>query len=74
LLCVGVRGLYTQNLTLELDDELELDMTEENIADVDASCLMSRVSTTSDSPGKRSRKNTATELADDEVFAVPEGN
>ena len=73
-----MRRLHTQNLTLGLDSESELDITEGETIEVDASCLERRVSSASDTPARKMKKNTSssvmTELAaEDEVFCVPEG-
>ena len=53
-----------------------MDISQDATSDIDASCLMSRSSTTSDTPIKRSRKNTATTeiaLDDDNIFLKPDG-
>ncbi|WAR22450.1 CND3-like protein [Mya arenaria] len=71
----GVRGLYSQNMTLGLEMESELDTTAESPEPVDASCLMRTNSSVSESltPSRpRPRSNTTTELAEEEVFTVPE--
>ena len=65
-------------MTLGLDSESELDITEGETIDVDASCLDRRVSAASDTPSRRSRKNTTSSVvteiaAEDDVFCVPEG-
>ncbi|XP_052772230.1 condensin complex subunit 3-like isoform X2 [Mya arenaria] len=70
-----VRGLYSQNMTLGLEMESELDTTAESPEPVDASCLMRTNSSVSESltPSRpRPRSNTTTELAEEEVFTVPE--
>lgn len=59
-------------MTLAMESESELDIAEDSTVDVDASCLMSRTSV--ETPSRRGRKNTTTtELADDEVFTISEG-
>ena len=70
-------------MTLGLDSESELDISQADTTEVevDASCLERRtsaVSTASETPSRRSRKNTAssvvTEIAgEDDVFCIPEG-
>lgn len=83
IIFLGVRRLHTQNLTLDmtlgLDSESEMDTSRAETIDVDASCLERRTSTvsaTSDTPSRKSRKNTSvvTEISgEDEVFNIPDG-
>jgi hypothetical protein len=59
-------------MTLAMESEAEIDIADESSVEVDASCLMSRTSV--ETPSKRSRKNTTTtELAEEDVFLVPNG-
>ena len=70
-------------MTLGLDSESELDISQADTTEVevDASCLERRsstISTASETPSRRSRKNTTssvvTEIAgEDDVFSIPEG-
>ena len=70
-------------MTLGLDSESELDISQADTTEVevDASCLERRtsaISTQSETPSRRSRKNTTssvvTEIAgEDDVFCMPEG-
>ncbi|KAL4231186.1 hypothetical protein ACF0H5_008768 [Mactra antiquata] len=50
-----IRGLYSQNMTLGLDAEAELELASDTMVDVDASCLMSR---TSIEPPRRPRSKS----------------
>ena len=69
--------MYSQNMTLGVEMDSELDITADSPEQVDASVLMRTNSSTSEAttPVRRPRKNTTTtEIAtEDEVFAVPEG-
>ena len=59
-------------MTLAMESEAEIDLADDSTVDVDASCLMSRTSV--ETPSRRSRKNTTTtELAEEDVFVVPNG-
>lgn len=65
-----IRGLYTHNQTLGMESESELDITQDALIEVDASCLMSRV--TSDTPPPKMRKKAATAELANGVFTIPE--